>query len=267
MNLLLRAIVAIIFIPVIIFSIVKGGYFMDAFLTIIALGSIYEYKKIVGKDVFVGNIVLYVIAVAVAIVFKRVEFVYPILFATLPVSFRGVVQEKGDDFNNNLRIVSLNVLPFVYALVPLMLFSNLYSDSTYTNYLPHLGIFLLINIWVNDSFAYFCGRLFGKRRLAAKISPKKSVEGFVGGLVFAIGASVAYYFMYDFLPIHHMIILSIIISIFGPVGDLFESVIKREFGVKDSSNLIPGHGGVLDRFDSFLFTIPFYFMYIKFFIK
>ncbi len=266
MNLLLRVIVALIFIPIIIFSIIKGGYFMDAFLTVIALGSIYEYRKIVGKDVFPATIIIFVLSSILAIVLKQTDLILPLTFAILPFAFRGVVKEKGDDFTNNLRILSLNVLPFVYALFPLILFSTIYSDAKYANYLPHLGIFLLVNIWVNDSFAYFCGRLFGKRRLAPKISPKKSVEGFIGGMVFAVIASVIYFNLYSFLPVYHLIILSIIISIFGPVGDLFESVIKREFGVKDSSNLIPGHGGILDRFDSFLFTIPFYYLYIKFFI-
>jgi len=267
MNLLFRAIVALIFIPVIIFSIIKGGIYIDIFLLIISFGGIYEYKKIIGDKIFNGNILVFGLVTILLLIIKNSSYTLASIFLVLPISFRYLIAKKGDDFKGNLSELALNVLPFIYILFPLTLFSEMYSNNIYQKYLPHIGIFLLMNIWVNDSFAYFTGRLFGKRKLAPKISPKKSIEGFVGGLIFAIIATVIYNYFYPFLPVLHMIILSIIVSIFGPIGDLFESVIKREFNVKDSSNLIPGHGGILDRFDSFLFTIPFYFVYIKLLIN
>jgi phosphatidate cytidylyltransferase len=114
-------------------------------------------------------------------------------------------------------------------------------------------VFLLI--WISDSFAYLVGSRFGKRKLAPKISPNKSVEGLAGGLFFTIIAGFMVEYFNSGLKGNWMII-SIIIAIFAPVGDLAESKLKRIFNVKDSGNLMPGHGGVLDRLDSFIFCIP-----------
>jgi phosphatidate cytidylyltransferase len=147
------------------------------------------------------------------------------------------------------------------AFVFLILIANYYQDSYNPNIL--LGVFILI--WVNDSFAYLVGKNFGKQKLFETISPKKTVEGFIGGLFFSCIAS---YFIATFtqtLDFTSWLILSIIISVFGTLGDLIESKFKRQAKVKDSGVIMPGHGGLLDRLDSIIFASPFIYLFLKIF--
>lgn len=124
-----------------------------------------------------------------------------------------------------------------------------------------LGSFILV--WVNDSFAFLVGKNFGKQKLFEKISPKKTFEGFLGGLFFSCVAS---YFITTFtetLDFTSWLILSIIISVFGTLGDLIESKFKRQANVKDSGIIMPGHGGLLDRLDSIIFAAPFIYLFLR----
>ncbi|OBQ55801.1 phosphatidate cytidylyltransferase [Tamlana sp. s12] len=124
-----------------------------------------------------------------------------------------------------------------------------------------LGAFILI--WVNDTFAYLVGKNFGKQKLFESISPKKTVEGFLGGLFFSCVAS---YFIATFtqsLNSASWLVLSIIVSVFGTLGDLIESKFKRQANVKDSGVIMPGHGGLLDRLDSIIFAAPFIYLFLR----
>ena len=119
-----------------------------------------------------------------------------------------------------------------------------------------LGCFILI--WVNDSFAYIVGKSFGKQKLFYSISPHKTVEGFLGGLLFCcISASIVSRYIDETLTTPNWLIIAIIVSVFGTLGDLIESKLKRESNVKDSGKIIPGHGGILDRLDSIIFASPY----------
>lgn len=118
-------------------------------------------------------------------------------------------------------------------------------------------LFVLFTIWATDSGAYFVGRAIGKRKLWPEISPKKTIEGFFGGLVFGVLVGIIFYL---FTPIEfsflRTVIMSVLISIFGQLGDLVQSAYKRHYGVKDAGNIFPGHGGILDRTDSWIFVFP-----------
>jgi phosphatidate cytidylyltransferase len=125
-------------------------------------------------------------------------------------------------------------------------------------------LLLLMVIVVSDSAQYYTGRTFGRRALAPTISPKKTVEGAVGGMVFGtLAMAIGGRYVFGSSPLWVMALLGAAISLLGIVGDLFESLLKRSAGVKDSSNLIPGHGGVLDRIDSWLFTAPVYYIFVR----
>lgn len=142
-------------------------------------------------------------------------------------------------------------LPFGFALGLPKFF-----DGTFT-----WEVFLLfVLIWSSDSFAYFSGRLLGKHKMAPKISPKKTWEGFAGGVIFTL---ILGYYIEQKLPElrGNWMVVGFLVSIFAPIGDLVESQLKRTFGVKDSGNIIPGHGGILDRLDSFIIAAPVVYLY------
>ena len=129
-----------------------------------------------------------------------------------------------------------------------------YRDTEFAKYLI-TGIFIMI--WVNDSFAYLVGKSIGRTKLFPSVSPKKTVEGALGGFVFTL---IATYFLAKYEPIlsvKQWFILAIVVVFFGTLGDLVESKLKREAGVKDSGAILPGHGGMLDRLDSLIFAAPF----------
>ncbi len=131
---------------------------------------------------------------------------------------------------------------------------------------PYLMISILALIWINDSFAFLVGKNFGKNKLFPSVSPKKTIEGFFGGFVFSlIGAMFISKFNLDFSMLN-WIIIAVIVSVIGTIGDLVESKFKRQAKVKDSGNIMPGHGGILDRLDSLLFAAPFVYLYINFII-
>lgn len=118
-------------------------------------------------------------------------------------------------------------------------------------------IFALVVVWTTDSGAYFVGRRFGKNKLWPEISPNKTIEGFVGGIVIAVIAAAIMQLITPFdVSWLALLVVVVVSSVFGQMGDLVESAIKRHYDVKDSGNILPGHGGILDRFDSLLFVLP-----------
>lgn len=153
-------------------------------------------------------------------------------------------------------------LSLIYLIIPFSLLVKLpyfTMDNTYDSSIV-MGVFVLI--WSNDIFAFLIGKNFGKTKLIERVSPNKTVEGFLGGFIFTF---IAGYFISNYCesiqPIQWFAI-AIIVSVFGVLGDLIESMFKRQAGVKDSSNLIPGHGGFLDRLDSIIFAVPFIYIYL-----
>lgn len=128
-------------------------------------------------------------------------------------------------------------------------------------------IAVLSSIWVCDTAAFFAGKSWGKRKLFERISPKKTWEGAIAGFIAAIGWMILMkYLLLAYLPVGHAVVVGVIVGGFGQIGDLVESMLKRESGIKDSSTMIPGHGGVLDRFDSFFFVSPILFFYFDFIV-
>ena len=132
-----------------------------------------------------------------------------------------------------------------------------------------LLIFAYILIWVNDIFAYLTGSAIGRHKLCPRISPKKTIEGSIGGAVFTmlfayfINRFILNIFFFDsYINNIEVLLLALGVVIFGTLGDLTESMMKRHAGVKDSGNIIPGHGGILDRFDATFMAMPFVFIYI-----
>ncbi|AZI66881.1 phosphatidate cytidylyltransferase [Kaistella daneshvariae] len=158
-------------------------------------------------------------------------------------------------FDNGKLIFTViyTALPFSFAL-GLPKFSMV--EETFTLEV----FFLFVLIWSSDSFAFFTGKFFGKHKMAPKISPKKTWEGFAGGVFFTL--IIGYFIEMKFPDLRgNYIIVGFLVSVFAPFGDLVESQLKRNFGVKDSGNIIPGHGGILDRLDSFIICAPVVYLY------
>jgi phosphatidate cytidylyltransferase len=121
-------------------------------------------------------------------------------------------------------------------------------------------------IWSTDSGAYFIGKSLGKRKLWPEISPNKTVGGFVGGIVVSVIFAVIYQMITSFTDSYILILITtVFLSVFGQIGDLVESALKRHYQVKDSGHILPGHGGMFDRFDSFLFVMPLMYFFLRFF--
>lgn len=155
-------------------------------------------------------------------------------------------------------------VPFSFSVMIMFRDIDRYLDG-FTNYDGiYLLIFSICAAWMTDTFAYFVGSKFGKHKLCPKISPKKSVEGAIGGIVGAMLICLLVLFLFNRfvfdspskLSYIAVIVLSVVLSIVGMCGDLAASTIKRNFGIKDFGNLLPGHGGIMDRFDSALFVMP-----------
>jgi phosphatidate cytidylyltransferase len=189
------------------------------------------------------------------------------LFATLLVSIKGILflydnkETKFNKLSRYLFLIGYIILPFVFITkIP-------FGEKGYN---PKIIISIFILIWTNDTFAYIVGKSIGKRKLFERVSPKKTIEGCVGGMVFAVLASYLisrFYFdpkeYYLKKSILIWITIALIVSVFGTIGDLIESKFKRIAGVKDSGAIMPGHGGVLDRLDSVIFVAPIIFLFYQ----
>lgn len=152
-------------------------------------------------------------------------------------------------------LLSFFSISIVYLLIPFMFMIGI-QNAFFANSLPWLLV-LLAAIWINDSMAYITGSLIGKHKLIERISPGKTWEGFLGGLIFTIATLlIINQIFFDFDAIS-LAIIALVIVMSGTIGDLLESKLKREAGVKDSGNIMPGHGGILDRIDSLLVAAPF----------
>lgn len=157
---------------------------------------------------------------------------------------------------SNFKTITRYFLLIGYIIIPFIIIN--YITMGKYGYNPKILISILILIWVNDTFAYLVGKNFGKRKLFPSVSPKKTIEGFVGGILFTIFSSIIlskFYIESNILYI--WIIIALIVGIFSTLGDLIESKLKRTAGIKDTGKIMPGHGGILDRLDSILFVVPF----------
>ena len=160
--------------------------------------------------------------------------------------------------------VANNVLGMLYLVAPMVMLNFMAFYKGEYSYEPMLGMLFLI--WIYDSWAYLFGSLLGKTPLMKRISPKKTVEGLAGGLIGCLIVALILPFIFKSFGKTDWLIIAGLIVIFGTLGDLIESMFKRDLEIKDSGNLLPGHGGLLDRFDALIFAVPFVWIYIYLFV-
>lgn len=267
-NTAVRVIVAVIAIPALVLLSYLGGVYFLSFVLIIAGLSFYEFAvmaKAKGANV---NINLAIIGLIFFIInsyrFFFNSFHFLIAFFVILLIFELFRNNGSAILNLGATLLGLIYLGiFGSTLIGIREFypniDNLYSHGGY------LIISIFATIWICDSAAFFGGTALGKHKLFPRVSPKKSWEGAIFGFVFAILAMIlAKYLVLDFLSLKDSLVIGFIVGTFGQLGDLVESLLKRDAGVKDSSNLIPGHGGIFDRFDSLLFSSPIIYLYLTY---
>jgi len=267
-NLGSRVIVAIFGAPLIILLILKGGIPFVILVLIINLVAQFEFYKLnETKKMLPLKIVGSIGTIAITILFYKfgIEKIWIIIF---PLFYFALLIEL---FRNKASS-TLNLASTVWGLFyPAAFFGFMILIRELPNELGseyQLGgrwlLLMLIIIWICDTAAYFIGKTIGKHKLFFRVSPNKTVEGAVAGLIFSFITAYIFHLTYiKDLTLSQCMVIAFIAGTMGQIGDLIESLFKRDAGVKDSSNLLPGHGGMLDRFDAPLFVAPLVYFYLK----
>jgi phosphatidate cytidylyltransferase len=261
-----RTIFGIIFISVLIGAILYDAITFRILFLLIAVGALEEYYKIAKTEDTEPNLVAgrivgistYVILSAVAFGIVPYKYITIIAALLLIIPIAELYRNKQQPIIN----IALTCFGIFYAIMPFALLN--FIATIKSNYNPEIILGYFILQWSSDTFAYLVGMTMGKRRLFERISPKKSWEGFIGGGMLTLIAGYITSMYFHSLSGSEWMIIAFIIVITGTLGDLVESLLKRTYQLKDSGNIIPGHGGILDRFDSLLFAIPFIWLYLNF---
>ena len=270
-NILTRTITGIIFITIIIGSICLSIYtFMAVFLLITILG-LLEFYKMAATDTAIpqrssGIVIGSLLFLTIALYAHHLigfSFVIINLGLAFLVFIIELYRKKDHPFTN----IAYTLLGVFYIAFPLALLNFFYSPFQFRGeFNTHILIAFFTITWLVDTAAYLSGMAFGRHRLFERISPKKSWEGSIGGFLMGIISAWVISLIFKDLTFFHWAIIATIITITGGFGDLVESMFKRSVNTKDTGTLLPGHGGILDRFDCVFFSAPFVFIYIHFFI-
>lgn len=262
-----RAATAVIFVVVMMAGLFVGRMSFVALFAVITALCLWEFLNIVLHNDTRRDLIRIVLGVAfgltpfvlasamqIALV-NNDRFVIFTSILFFPLLFLSFIYELFTESERPFQNVAYIVLGMVYIGAPFSLLNFIAFNEDGFNVWPIFGLLLLT--WLNDTGAYLVGSWIGKTPLLPRISPKKTWEGTLGGV--AVTFLVAYLFctLTNELHLRDWFVLAGIVSIFGSMGDLIESMLKRSFGIKDSGSLLPGHGGVLDRFDAFIFLLPF----------
>lgn len=247
---------------IIVFTITGGVVFKIGALAIIAI-ALYEYinvYKATNSKVITSVLVFGYIINIFIVLLNKIEFVLPMVYLIVLLSMAVPVFTK-----------TYNVISSAITIVGGIYIINFFTLLTFIREWENgsrLILLVFIIAWFADTFAYYIGRKFGKRKLCPDVSPKKTVAGFIGGI---IGSSIgvllwAYFIVKIDSAWYELVMFGMVSGIISQIGDLVASLLKRFIGAKDYGNIIPGHGGILDRFDSILFVTPIVYYYIKFFL-
>lgn len=258
-----------IYIILMLGSVILGPYVFGAVQLVFLFLCLLEFQKMyiaaeasIGKTSFILSGIL---SYFIVLLFLWDVWGIQYLLLIILIIFKIIIGELYRENKYPITSIGIEILGLIYIVLPFSLLNFFfYPEMNYGFPSGSLLIGFFIVIWGNDTFAYLSGMAFGKHKLFERISPKKTWEGTFGGALFSIIAAIVLSLFFKELNAFEWIGFALTIIIFGTFGDLFESLIKRTLGLKDSGNIMPGHGGILDRFDSILMAAPFAYIYIVF---
>lgn len=259
-----RVISALVAIPLLIFFVLMGGYVFKVGICAAIAIALYEYVNAFKKSStpVITGVLAAAFIINTILVFSGYAQggLMPFVYGTAMASMAVPIFTKKYDVTSS----AVTLLGFLYVICffSLLIFIRDYNQGQYLIWL------VFIISWFCDTFAYYAGRFFGKRKLCPEVSPKKTVAGAIGGV---LGGTVGVILWYIIVPVkgiswYEPVILGMVGTVISQVGDLVASSIKRHVGIKDYGKIMPGHGGILDRFDSILYTAPLVYYYITTFM-
>lgn len=263
-NIITRSLSGIVFVALTVGSIMLGMYTFLGYFFIIMLLSTNEFYRLCQIRGDKPHVVLGLVISAyifVSVYLSVFDFASRLIYVLLiPLLMLIPIVEVMKAKSRRILNVSFTLLAVIYVAVPFSMLSLIACCDGKYCWQPLLLLFVIL--WANDTGAYLVGSTIGKHKLAPKISPNKTWEGSIGGGVFAILIAWLMSLWIGFFSQPQALIVGVLVAVFGTLGDLSESMFKRSFNVKDSGKIIPGHGGLLDRFDSLLFSAPVYYLYL-----
>jgi len=266
-NLLTRIVSAFIYGLVLIISVLAGKLWFLLFFAMVSTFCLVEFYNLTESgDVkinrFWGFTLAGIMYLSISLYLLGYVLQPKFFFFFLPFLYIIFVQELYNRNKRPFHSIAYTILGIVYTLLPFLLFVSLafMSADRHYDYRPCLGFLFLL--WGADTGAFFSGKLLGRHLLMERISPKKTWEGLFGGLITSMGVALILSKFFKGLSLMEWLGMATIIVTIGSLGDLVESMFKRELDKKDSGTIMPGHGGVLDRFDGLLISAPFVFLYL-----
>ena len=273
-NTSVRVIVGLVGIPLIVILALLGNNVFLVFCVIVSFLCMNEFYNLFETPKhkpgvltgWIGGLsfhktVFLSISSLIVISFYLEDFNY--VFILYFLMFVYLIVDEVFKHEKHFEAIGTWLLSIVYISTPFGLISLMNSTKFVNMFDANYAIIVMALVWVSDTFAFFGGKTFGKHKLAERISPKKTWEGSAFGFVFTLIAGILIkLIIYDTLSYVNILLISVIAGVFAQIGDLFESHLKRSVQIKDSSQLIPGHGGFLDRFDSLLFAVPAVYIYL-----
>jgi phosphatidate cytidylyltransferase len=263
-----RAITGFFFIIVMLASVLLGHYVFGAFFLLLSGFCLWEFYSNIKKAGINPNVVAgitngaFLYAVFALITYDNNASYRHLLFL-LPITFSAIfIQELFKKDGSPFANIAYTYLGLVFTIVPFTFFHALaYLTGTFNFHFP---LAFLLMLWANDTGAYLVGSKLGRTKLFERHSPKKTWEGLIGGIIITTVVAYIISIYYPEVALQHWIIMGVLISCFGTTGDLVESMFKRSIDVKDSGGILPGHGGLLDRFDGLLLAAPVVYCYLYF---
>jgi len=256
---IIRAISGLLYISILVVSILSSEFIFISLFFLIGFVCLLELEKLLRLKSYA----LYAVHALFFILFSYIKFDTNATLVLLCITiFVNLFLAKDLLFIKKIPVFEKKkYIILVFYLISSMVFLTLIPTYSGT-FRPELIVGVFVLIWTNDTFAYIVGKNFGKNKLYKQISPNKTIEGFIGGMIFSCIAGYFIYYFTHYLNFQSWLGMAIILSIFGTIGDLIQSKFKRQAGVKDSGKLMPGHGGLFDRLDSIIFSSPFVYAYL-----